>query len=100
MTGGPMKFIVLMLVCVGLSQANEVKIMSKNPDELKKILTAEQFYVTQQDGTEAPFQNAYWNHKEPGIYVDVVSGEPLFSSLDKYDSGTGWPSFTKPIEQV
>jgi len=95
-----MKFIVLMLVCVGLSQANEVKIMSKNPDELKKILTAEQFYVTQQDGTEAPFQNAYWNHKEPGIYVDVVSGEPLFSSLDKYDSGTGWPSFTKPIEQV
>lgn len=66
-------------------------------DELKKLLTQEQYEVTQQCGTEPPFRNAYWNNKEPGIYVDIVSREPLFSSLDKFDSGTGWPSFTKPI---
>lgn len=66
--------------------------------ELKKKLSAEQFAVTQQCGTEPPFRNAYWNHHEPGIYVDVVSGEPLFSSLDKFDSGTGWPSFTRPLK--
>jgi methionine-R-sulfoxide reductase len=54
--------------------------------------------VTQKEGTERPFSNEYWNNKRDGIYVDVVSGEPLFSSLDKYDSGTGWPSFTKPLE--
>jgi peptide methionine sulfoxide reductase msrA/msrB len=67
-------------------------------EELKKKLTAEQYKVTQQGGTEPPFRNAYWDHHAPGIYVDVVSGEPLFSSLDKYDSGTGWPSFKKPLE--
>jgi peptide methionine sulfoxide reductase msrA/msrB len=67
-------------------------------DELKKKLTPIQYQVTQHEGTEPPFRNEYWNHHEPGIYVDVVSGEPLFSSLDKYDSGTGWPSFTKPLE--
>lgn len=67
------------------------------PEELKKSLTPEQFRVTQQCGTEPPFNNAYWNNHAPGIYVDVVSGEPLFSSLDKFDSGTGWPSFTEPI---
>lgn len=67
--------------------------------ELRKRLTPEQFHVTQEGGTERPFENAYWNHKEPGIYVDVVTGEPLFSSLDKYDSGSGWPSFTKPISR-
>ncbi len=67
--------------------------------ELKKKLTAEQFEVTQKEGTEKPFKNEYWDSKEDGIYVDIVSGEPLFSSLDKYDSGTGWPSFTKPIEK-
>lgn len=67
-------------------------------DELKKRLTPEQYRVTQQCGTEPPFQNAYWNNHEPGIYVDVVSGEPLFSSLHKFDSGSGWPSFFQPLE--
>ena len=66
--------------------------------ELRQRLTPEQYQVTQHEGTEPAFRNAYWNNKQPGIYVDVVSGEPLFSSLDKYDSGTGWPSFTKPLE--
>ena len=66
--------------------------------ELKKKLTPEQYAVTQHEGTERPFHNAYWDNHEAGIYVDVVSGEPLFSSLDKYDSGTGWPSFTQPLE--
>jgi methionine-R-sulfoxide reductase len=66
--------------------------------ELKQRLTPEQYNVTQEEGTEPPFQNDYWDNKHAGIYVDVVSGEPLFSSLDKYDSRTGWPSFTKPLE--
>ena len=61
-------------------------------------LTPEQHRVTQEDGTERPFQNAHWNRKEPGLYVDVVSGEPLFASVHKYDSGTGWPSFWQPVE--
>jgi len=69
-----------------------------SPDELREILTALQYAVTQEDGTEQPFNNAYWSNHEEGIYVDIVSGEPLFSSKDKYDSGTGWPSFTQPIE--
>lgn len=67
-------------------------------DELRRRLSPLQYKVTQQNGTEPPFQNAYWDNKRPGIYVDVVSGEPLFSSLDKFDSGTGWPSFTRPLE--
>ena len=66
--------------------------------ELRQKLSSIQYQVTQQEGTERPFSNEYWNEKHPGIYVDVVSGEPLFSSLDKYDSGTGWPSFTEPLE--
>jgi methionine-R-sulfoxide reductase len=69
-----------------------------NDEELKRVLTPLQYKVTQEEGTEPPFRNEYWDKKEPGIYVDVVSGEPLFSSLDKYDSGTGWPSFTRPLE--
>ena len=67
--------------------------------ELRKRLTPLQYEVTQHEGTERAFSNEYWNNKHAGIYVDVVSGEPLFSSLDKYDSGTGWPSFTQPLEQ-
>ena len=66
--------------------------------ELRKLLSSMQYQVTQHEGTEPPYQNEYWNNKHAGIYVDVASGEPLFSSLDKYDSGTGWPSFTKPLE--
>src|ERR1043166_7372990 len=69
-----------------------------DPEKLRSKLTPEQFAVTQQCGTEPAFRNAYWDNKKSGIYVDVVSGEPLFSSLNKFDSGTGWPSFTQPVK--
>lgn len=73
----------------------------KKPDDavLKTKLDALQYKVTQHEGTERPFDNKYWDNHEAGLYVDVVSGEPLFTSLDKYDSGTGWPSFTKPVDK-
>lgn len=89
-------------------EKREVKDMEKpagdfikpSKEELMKKLTPLQFEVTQEQGTERPFHNEYWDNKKEGIYVDIVSGEPLFSSLDKYDSGTGWPSFTRPLEPV
>jgi methionine-R-sulfoxide reductase len=70
-----------------------------NKEELKKKLSSLQYSVTQENATERPFENDFWSHKEEGIYVDIVSGEPLFTSQDKFDSGCGWPSFTKPIER-
>jgi methionine-R-sulfoxide reductase len=74
--------------------------MNKASDqELKQKLTPEQYHVTCQNGTEPPFRNAYWNNHAEGIYVDVITGEPLFSSTDKFDSGTGWPSFMRPLKE-
>ncbi len=72
---------------------------SNSKEILKKKLTDLQYEVTQQNGTEPPFANEFWDHKAEGLYVDVVSGEPLFSSLDKFDSGCGWPSFSKPLQR-
>ncbi len=71
---------------------------NKNPEAVA-ALSPEQYHVTQRNGTERPFTGEYWDNHEPGIYVDVVSGEPLFASVDKFDSGSGWPSFTRPIER-
>ncbi len=70
----------------------------RSKEELKKVLTQVQFETTQENGTERSFENEFWNNKEAGIYVDINSGEPLFTSIDKFDSGCGWPSFTKPVE--
>ncbi len=94
----------LIVLITGILIGGQAMAWDKNqfrkPDngDIKKRLSAEQFHVTQENGTEWAFRNAYWNEKREGIYVDVVSGEPLFSSLDKFDSGTGWPSFTKPLD--
>jgi peptide methionine sulfoxide reductase msrA/msrB len=76
----------------------EGRYMKADDATLRKKLTSLQYEVTQKNGTERPFKNEYWDNKKEGIYVDIVSGEPLFSSLDKFESGTGWPSFTKPLE--
>ncbi|WP_286228916.1 peptide-methionine (R)-S-oxide reductase MsrB [Neobacillus mesonae] len=73
--------------------------IKKDLEQLKKNLTEMQFAVTQENGTEPPFRNEYWNEQRDGIYVDIISGKPLFSALDKFDAGCGWPSFTKPIEE-
>jgi peptide methionine sulfoxide reductase msrA/msrB len=83
---------------VPVSSANKTTYQKPTDDVLRRTLTPLQYKVTQREGTEPAFNNEYWNNKREGIYVDIVSGEPLFSSLDKYDSGTGWPSFTKPLE--
>ena len=91
--------LVLTLAAKAADQGGPMSYDKKHTDaELRKKLTPEQYEVTQKSGTELPFHNRYWNNHEDGIYVDVVSGEPLFSSKDKFESGTGWPSFTKPLE--
>lgn len=92
-SGGPVPGPGELTECSEIINTEEAKDM----DDLRERLTELQYRVTQEDGTEPPFNNEYWDNKEEGIYVDIVSGEPLFSSLDKYDSGTGWPSFTRPI---
>ena len=82
----------------GTGRVHQMSYQKPSDEKLRRTLTPMQYNVTQHEATEPPFNNAYWNNHEAGIYVDVVSGEPLFSSLDKFDSGTGWPSFTKPLE--
>ncbi len=77
---------------------NKQEVTPMSDEELRQRLTPEQYYVTQQNGTERAFQNEFWNNNRAGIYVDVVSGEPLFSSVDKFDSGCGWPSFSRPLQ--
>lgn len=86
-------------ISLAVSKSNNTHFKKPPDSTLKKKLTTLQYDVTQKDKTEKPFQNKYWNNKAAGIYVDVVSGEPLFSSTDKYDSGTGWPSFIRPINK-
>ncbi len=96
---------LFLLVICGSKKGEESKTFlteSESPmlsqEELKKKLTPLEYKVTQEDGTEPPFKNKYWNNKRPGLYVDIISGKPLFASLHKYDSGTGWPSFYRPLE--
>lgn len=93
-------FIIFVLVPPWVIADTSLENFHKPTDTvLKQKLTPMQYHVTQEQGTEPPFNNAYWNNEKEGLYVDVVSGEPLFASVDKYDSKTGWPSFTKPVEQ-
>lgn len=92
------KILLTKLALLMSLSAAEYKALSDS--ELKEKLTDLQYFVTQKHGTEKPYQNEYWDNKKAGIYVDITTGEPLFSSTDKYDSGTGWPSFTKPIDGV
>ena len=84
---------------ISLKQSGDAKYTKPSDAELKKRLSSLQYSVTQNDSTESPFENEYWNNKKEGIYVDVVSGEPLFSSKEKFKSGTGWPSFYQPLEE-
>ena len=93
------KRISLFLILMWMGVAMAYKPVFDKSEQIKK-LTPLQYEVTQDAATEKPFENAYWNNDKEGIYVDIVSGEPLFSSLDKYDSGTGWPSFSKPIDEA
>jgi peptide-methionine (R)-S-oxide reductase len=93
-------FVLFLPVFAFAQVPRETAMTYRKTDEAVKKLTPEQYKVTQEEGTEAPFRNAYWDNHAEGIYVDVVSGEPLFSSTDKFESGTGWPSFTKPIEKT
>ena len=89
------------MIFAGCQSAIDQQISEPDPqkEELRTQLTDLQYRVTQEDGTEPAFDNEYWDNKEPGLYVDIISGEPLFISFDKYDSDTGWPSFTKPIKE-
>jgi len=89
------KYIIIALMCFSINAQTTDKAM----EEKKSNLTDMQYYVTQSCGTEPAFDNEYWDHKEPGIYVDIVSGEALFASIHKYDSNSGWPSFYQPIEK-
>lgn len=82
-----------------MDKVNQQTFIKPSDEQLKKMLSPIQYDVTQHEGTEYPYKNEYWDSKAEGIYVDIVSNEPLFSSTDKYDSGTGWPSFTKPITE-
>ena len=82
------------------TESKQIKFEKPSDTELKARLTPEQYQVTQHEGTERAFTGEYWNNEQPGIYVDIVSGEALFSSLDKYDAGCGWPSFTRPIQDA